>query len=131
MKTKVLSLVALFFIGTIAVFAQTKTESFKVNGNCDMCKARIEKAAKTVDGVTTAAWNKDTKVMAVKLDSTKTNVHKVEMAIAKAGHDTEMHKATDEAYNKLPGCCKYDRSVNLGESKMDMKKKESHEGHMH
>ncbi|MDA3930902.1 MAG: cation transporter [Prolixibacteraceae bacterium] len=131
MKTKLTSLVIVFLLGTVAVFAQSKTEEFKVNGNCGMCKARIEKAAKTVDGVSSAAWNQDTKGMAVKLDSTKTNVHKVEMAIALAGHDTEMHKATDEAYNKLPGCCKYDRSVNLGESKMDMKKKESHEGNMH
>ena len=33
------------------------------------------------------------------------------MAVAKVGHDTDMHKATDEAYNKLPSCCKYDRTA--------------------
>ena len=31
------------------------------------------------------------------------------MAIAKAGHDTDMHKASKEVYDKLPACCKYDR----------------------
>src|SRR5680860_1075564 len=111
MKTKVLSLVALFMLGAVSVFAANKTEKFKVNGNCDMCKARIEKAAKAVEGVSKADWNKETKMMEVTLDDTKTDVHKVEMAIAKVGHDTPMHKATDEAYNKLPGCCKYDRSA--------------------
>ena len=31
------------------------------------------------------------------------------MAIAKVEHDTDMHKATDEVYDNLPGCCKYER----------------------
>ena len=28
-------------------------------------------------------------------------------AIAKAGHDTDVVKATDQAYNELPSCCSY------------------------
>jgi len=120
MKTKVISLVALFMFGAFAVFAGNKTEKVKVNGNCDMCKARIEKAAKAVDGVTSVNWDKETKMMNLAFDDSKTDVHKVEMAIANAGHDTEMHKATDEAYDKLPGCCQYDRvKTNM---KMDSKK---------
>ncbi|MFO7657572.1 MAG: cation transporter [Bacteroidales bacterium] len=110
MKTKVLSLVSLFFLGTSMVFAQAKTEKFEVKGNCDMCENRIEKAARSVDGVNTANWNQETKILSVSFDSTKTNVHKVQMAIAGVGHDTPMHKAKDEVYNKLPGCCKYDRT---------------------
>ncbi len=39
----------------------------------------------------------------------KTNVQKVHLAIAKVGHDTNMHKAKDEVYNELHGCCKYER----------------------
>ena len=31
--------------------------------------------------------------------------------IEKAGHDTDMHKASDDVYDKLPGCCKYYREV--------------------
>ncbi len=120
MKTKVISLVALFMFGAFAVFAGNKTEKVKVFGNCDMCKSRIEKAAKTVDGVASANWDKETKMMDLAFDDSKTDMHKVEMAIANAGHDTEMHKATDEAYNKLPGCCQYDRSKT--DMKMDDKK---------
>lgn len=124
MKTKVLGLVSLFLLGTSMVFAQAKTEKFEVKGNCGMCKNRIEKAAKSVDGVTTTDWNQETKILEVSFDESKTSVHKVQMAIAGAGHDTPMHKATDEVYNELPGCCKYDRT----ESKKEMK---GHEGHKH
>jgi cation transport ATPase len=110
MKTKVLSLVTLFMMGAVSVFAGNKTEKFLVNGKCEMCEKRIEMAALSLEGVSKADWNKETKMMEVSLDNSKTDVHKVEMAIAKVGHDTKMHKATDEAYNQLPSCCKYDRS---------------------
>ena len=95
----------------MTLFAQSKTEKFKVYGNCGMCEKRIETAAKSVEGVSAADWNTETKMIEVSFDTTKTDVHKIHMAIAKAGHDTEMHKATDEAYNKLPGCCHYERPV--------------------
>ena len=110
MKTRVLSIFALFMFGALAVVAANKTESFKVLGNCEMCKARIEKAAKSVDGVSAAEWNVETKMLALTFDDSKTDAHKVQEAIAKVGHDTEMHKATDEAYNKIAGCCKYERA---------------------
>jgi mercuric ion binding protein len=110
MKTKMLSLIALVFITMTTVTAQTeKKETFKVAGNCGMCETRIEKAAKSVDGVLTADWDKETKMIDVKFDSDKGNIHKVHTAIAKAGHDTKMHKASNDVYDKLPGCCKYDR----------------------
>ena len=75
-----------------------------------MCKNRIEKAAKSVDGVTTADWNQKTKILKVSFDESKTSTHKIQMAVSKVGHDTPMHKAKDDVYNALPGCCKYDRT---------------------
>lgn len=109
MKTKILSIIALFMFGALAVIAVNKTEKIKVYGNCEMCKARIEKAAKSVDGVSAADWNVETKMLALTFDDAKTDVHKVQQAIANVGHDTDMHKATDEAYNKIAACCKYER----------------------
>ena len=110
MKTKMLSLFTLVFITLTTVTAQTeKKETFKVAGNCGMCETRIEKAAKSVDGVLSADWDKETKMIDVKFNSDKAKIHKVHMAIATAGHDTKMHKASDEVYDKLPGCCKYER----------------------
>ena len=109
MKTKVLSLVALFMMGAVSVFAGNKTEKIEVKGNCGMCEKRIEKAASAVDGVSKADWNKETKVLEVTFDDAKTSTDKIETAIAKVGHDTPHHKTTTEVYDKLPDCCKYDR----------------------
>ena len=116
MKTKMLFLLALVFISVTTVRAQTeKKETFKVAGNCGMCETRIEKAATSVDGVLSADWDKETKMIDVKFDSDKVDTHKVHMAIAKVGHDTKMHKASDEVYDKLPGCCKYERMEEVAE----------------
>ena len=117
MKTKMLSLLALVFITVTTVTAQTeKTEKFEVAGNCGMCETRIEKVAKSVDGVLSADWDKETKMIEVKYDSDKVDIQKVDMAIAKVGHDTEMHKASDEVYDKLPGCCKYERMKEVADN---------------
>lgn len=110
MKRKVVfTSVVVTLIGIAAALGQEKTEKFKVYGNCGMCESRIEKAAKSVEGVASADWDKETKMIEVAFNDSKTDVHKVHLAIAKAGHDTDMHKAKDEAYEKLPGCCKYER----------------------
>jgi copper chaperone CopZ len=111
MKTKVLSLVMMFFIGTLMVFAEDKTQKFEVKGNCGMCEKRIEKAALSVNGVSNADWDKKTKTLEVTFDDSKADVQKVHMAVAKVGHDTSMHKTKDEVYNKLPDCCKYERTA--------------------
>ena len=110
MKTRMLSLIALMVFGITTVVAQTeKKEKIEVAGNCGLCKTRIEGAAKSVAGVSSAEWNIETKILNVNYDSTKVNIHQVHMAIAKAGHDTKMHKASDDDYNQLPACCKYER----------------------
>lgn len=88
--------------------AATKTENIKVWGNCESCQARIEKAAK-VNGVTSAKWDSDTKMLALVYDPSKTNSDDIQKKIAAVGHDTEKFKADDKAYAKLPGCCQYDR----------------------
>ena len=109
MKTKVLSLVALFMLGTVSVFAGNKTEKIEVKGNCGMCEKRIEKAASAVEGVSKADWNKETKVLEVTFDDAKTTTDKIEIAVAAVGHDTPNHKASTAVYDKLPDCCHYDR----------------------
>jgi periplasmic mercuric ion binding protein len=84
----------------------TKTETIKVMGNCDLCKARIEKAAK-IDGVSKADWNDESKILTLVYNPSKVNSDDVQKKIAAAGHDTEKFKADDKAYNSIPGCCKY------------------------
>jgi mercuric ion binding protein len=86
-----------------------KTETFKVWGKCDMCKARIEKTVKA-EGVTNANWDPKTQMLTVSYDASKTNLDALGKKLALTGHDTEKYKATDEAYSKLPGCCHYARA---------------------
>ena len=93
--------------GAVSVFAGTKTEKIEVKGNCGMCEKRIEKSAMAVDGVSKADWNKETKQMELVFDDSKTDLDKVQLAIAKVGHDTPKHKATDDVYKALPDCCLY------------------------
>ena len=111
MKTKVMMLAILIMMGAGSVLAKSKTEKFKVSGNCGMCEKRIEKAANAVEGVTSADWDKKTKMIQVVFDESETDVDRVQKAIAKVGHDTPKHKASDEVYSELPGCCQYDRSA--------------------
>jgi len=87
-------------------FAATKTESIKVSGNCESCKARIEKAVK-VDGVTKADWSTKTKMLTLVYDPAKVKSDDAQKKIAAVGHDTPKYKATAAVYNALPGCCKY------------------------
>jgi cation transport ATPase len=88
--------------------AATKTETIKVWGNCDMCKTRIEKAAK-ITGVSKAEWSDKTKTLTLVYDPSKVKSDDVQKKIAAVGHDTEKFKADAKAYNSLPGCCQYER----------------------
>jgi Cu(I)/Ag(I) efflux system membrane fusion protein len=86
---------------------QSERAMLSVQGNCELCKERIEKAAKGVKGVFSATWNVDKKELHLDFDSNQTNVDAISQAVAKAGHDTNKDKANDEIYHALPGCCKY------------------------
>ena len=88
---------------------QIKTESFKVYGNCGMCKSTIEKAAKSVNGVNSAIWDVKTDTISISYDSQLTDSDIILQAIANKGYDSDSHRATDKAYYNLPGCCQYDR----------------------
>lgn len=82
----------------------------EVNGNCDMCKKRIEKAAFGVKGVKTAQWNAENQKLIMVLDENRTDALQVQKVIAATGHDTKEVKSSEEAYDGLHFCCKYDRS---------------------
>ncbi|MBS3945021.1 MAG: heavy-metal-associated domain-containing protein [Melioribacter sp.] len=102
------ALIIVLAIAASSLLAQeTKVveNEFKVFGNCGMCKTRIEKAIK-IKEVKYAKWNKETKILKVAFESSITadSLHK---RIAAVGYDTELFKAPDSVYVKLPGCCLY------------------------
>jgi len=85
-----------------------KTEH--ILGNCEKCKATIDKAAK-IQGVSEASWNKDSKLITIKLDTNVTSVKSVLKAIAAAGYDSDLYHGDDYAYAKLPLSCQYERKI--------------------
>lgn len=101
------------FLGFSAQAQTKKNKNFKytteVNGNCEQCKKRIEKAAYGVPGVKTANWDINTHQLSVILNEEKSSPADLDKAIAKVGHDTKEVKATQEDYDNLHSCCKYDR----------------------
>lgn len=86
-----------------------KTETFKVSGNCGICKSTIEKAA-VVSGVSDAKWETETKVLTISYDPSLTTSDSVLRLVADAGYDNVKYSAKDETYDALPGCCKYERN---------------------
>lgn len=92
-----------------------KENEFYVKGNCESCKARIEKAAKEA-GADAAGWNAETQTVALHFDPAKTSSDKILKNIAEVGHDNEKYKSSDNTYKNLPSCCLYDRAVPFGEA---------------
>jgi hypothetical protein len=93
---------------SISASAQ-QTTTFTVSGNCGMCKSRIENAAKEA-GATEAKWDVEAQLLTVKVGA-KSSVLAIQQKVAAVGHDNAGAKAPDAVYDKLHGCCKYDRNA--------------------
>lgn len=113
----------LLFIAVFSINASAqKKEEIKVWGNCGMCKKVIETAAISA-GASKASWSEETKQLSVTYNAKKTDADKIQQAVAAAGYDTQNFTAPTEVYNKLHGCCQYERKqaaqVNTQQEKMD------------
>lgn len=104
----------LFFLSSVQINAQSKvsTDTIKVEGVCNMCQNRIQKAA-FVKGVKWAEWDKSTQELVVIYRNKKTDLNRIATAVAEAGHDNSIKKAPKEKYNELPDCCAYRDGVHV------------------
>lgn len=92
-----------------------KENEFYVKGNCESCKARIEKAA--IDaGANSAEWNAENQMVTLNFDPKRASADKILKKIADVGHDNEKYTSTDTTYKNLPACCLYDREIPFGEA---------------
>lgn len=82
--------------------------TFKVWGNCEMCKETIEKSLQ-VDGIKKANWNVETKIITVQYNPSVISLDQIEKNIADVGYDNIKYKGNDSAYKELPQCCQYER----------------------
>lgn len=103
----------MIFVGFSVSGQENKSKNAKytteVNGNCEQCQKRIQKAAYSVSGVKSASWDIETHKLIVMINEQKCSIKDVKKAIAKIGHDTDEVKSTNEDYDNLHHCCKYDR----------------------
>lgn len=76
-----------------------------VRGNCEMCQERIETHVKLMNGVKSAHWDVNSKLLSVKYDSTLTNELAVETICANVGHATKTRNSDDKVVKELPDCC--------------------------
>lgn len=118
MKKTIVKLVMPAFLGVSMLMScgnvQESTDSlvkaeFKVYGNCGMCEKKIEGALNGQDGIGTADWDRETKMITVSYNPEKMNEDKIKDKIAGVGYDTDSHRADESIYSELPGCCQYDR----------------------
>ena len=113
MKKNLILGMLLLFVALSTQAQEKKNKNAKytitVNGNCEQCQRRIQKAAFSVNGVKTASWSIETHQLSLTINEEKATIANVKMAVAKVGHDTEEVKSTKESYNNLPDCCQYDR----------------------
>ena len=108
MKTTLVLFAYLITLSSFLVAQENivKEAEFKIFGNCNSCKNRIEKSLK-IKEVKSANWNKQSKMLSVAYLSPAITVDSLQQRIAAVGHDTEKYKATDSVYAGLPSCCLY------------------------
>lgn len=82
-----------------------------VSGNCEFCKERIERAALSVTGVDSASWNISNGGLSLTFDPRRTTLDEISLSVAKAGHDTNLHKAVLDVQSQMPDCCKPTKEV--------------------
>lgn len=80
--------------------------SFQVEGTCDMCKDRIEKALDK-KGVYKAIYETKSKLLTVTYDPRKLEEIQIHNMVAMVGHDTPLVTASEVVYQSLPDCCRY------------------------
>ncbi len=116
------SLFAFLCIATFNVQAQdevaatknkgkSETLELQVSGVCGMCQSRIETAVYDLKGVKSVKWDQDTEKLTAVVKKNKVTKQQIADALAAVGHSSELAKAKKEAYDALPGCCKYDDGV--------------------
>lgn len=106
------NLILIFFVLLIVFLISCKNSvvetQVQVYGACDIAKKKIDSAAR-LEGVIKADWNKESKLLTIKYDSTKVSIDAILKNVAMAGFDNERYFADDYAYEELPDSCKYER----------------------
>lgn len=109
MKTITLTLLSFFALATVG-FAQAKTVQKVViktpTVQCEMCKTKIEAYLKREPGIISSDVSYKKKTTTVSFLTDRNNIEQIKTAIANAGYDADDVTADEDAYKRLPKCCK-------------------------
>ena len=106
MKAITLTIFSFVAFATMA-FAQSQKVVIKTpTVQCESCKTRIEKYLTREPGVTAAVVDIKKKTTTVTFIKDRNNIEQIKTAIANAGYDADDVTADEDAYKKLPACCK-------------------------
>lgn len=113
---KAIKLTVLSMIGLVTLsFAQQKAVEKVViktpTVQCENCKERIESYLKREPGVSTVKVDYKKKTTTVTYLADRNNIEQLKTAIANAGYDADDVTADEDAYKKLPKCCKKPEST--------------------
>ena len=108
---KTIKLTILFLMAFAGVsFAQQKASQKVViktpTVQCEMCKTKIEKYLTREPGISEVKVDYKKKTTTVTFLTDRNNIEQVKTAIANAGYDADDVTADEDAYKKLPKCCK-------------------------
>lgn len=105
MKTLLSSLVVFICLGG---FAQSKKEIIEISTSavCGMCEDTIEEHFMFEKGVRYADLKLKENVLYIEYNPKKTNPTTLRKALTNIGYDADKLVANQEAYTKLPPCCK-------------------------
>jgi len=109
-STKFLAITIILFtlssaFSNLSAKPKSSVVTIQTSAVCESCKARIERALKSTDGIISANLNLDDKKVKVKYNPDKITEDKIKTAIANTGYDADDVKKTPEAFNNLPHCC--------------------------
>ena len=85
---------------------ETKVIDIKTSTVCEMCKERIERDLVFEAGVKSVKVDLTTKTVSVKYRTDKTDPDKIRKALSNLGYWADDVPANEEAWKKLPACCK-------------------------
>lgn len=112
---KSITLFLCLFVAVYSAGAQSKlmqTVKIKTPGiQCDQCKSRIESYLSREEGIGKIQVDLKKKIVTVTFSTDRTNIENIKTAIANCGYDADDVKAEEEAYQKLPKCCKKKEDV--------------------
>ncbi len=78
----------------------------KTSAICGMCEERIEENIRFIKGVKSADLDLKTKELRVLYNPFKVTPTQIRKAVSNTGYDADDVARNEEAFNKLPGCCR-------------------------